>query len=214
MSTYSSIFMRNIRSISRHSYDLLQLSSATHSWIIALGLRKTKTVKKYGRSRAGCILFHHIYTWVNQVGHQATNLSTDQNRHQLTRTACNAINWLNLKTIDLLRSHNNPRSLWCALVSCRSAVNKTSEIKLEIVKSHLDLFALTKTWIRDDDTLTETQICPPGYKAVSIPIQAGQEVGLPLSTVIASKSKGIQPTPSRQWSVPTSTYHYKANLYT
>ena len=126
-------------------------------------------MKKYRRSWAGCRLFHSIYTWVNRVGHQATNLSTDQNRHQLTRTACNAINWSNFKTIDLLRSHNNPSLIPCALVNCRSVVNITSEIKLEIVQSHLDLFALTETWIRDDDTLTETQICPPGYKAVSIP---------------------------------------------
>ena len=126
-------------------------------------------MKKYRRSRAGCRLFHCIYTWVNQVGHQATDLSTNQNRHHLTRTVCNTINWSNLKTIDLLRSHNNPSLIQCALVNCRSAVNKTSEIKLEIVQSHLDLFALTETWIRDDDTLTETQICPPGYKAVSIP---------------------------------------------
>ena len=78
-------------------------------------------------------------------------------------------NWSNLKTIDLLRNYNNPSLIQCAPVNCRSAVNKTSEIKLEIVQSHLDLFVLTETWIRDDDTLTETQICPPGYKAVSIP---------------------------------------------
>ena len=126
-------------------------------------------MKKYRRSRAGYRLFPHNYAWINQVGHQATNLSTNQNRHQLTRTACNAINWSNLKTVDLLRSHNILSLIWCALVNCRSAVNKTSEIKLEIVQSHLDLLALTETWIRDDDTLTETQICPPGYKAVSIP---------------------------------------------
>ena len=28
---------------------------------------------------------------------------------------------------------------------------------------------MTEIWIRDDDTFTETQICQPGYKAVSIP---------------------------------------------
>ena len=55
-------------------------------------------------------------------------------------------------------------------------VNKISEIKYEIAQSHLDLLALTETWIRDDDTLTETQICPPGYKAVSIP-QLGRTGG-------------------------------------
>ena len=83
--------------------------------------------------------------------------------------ACKAINWSNLKKIDLQSSENNSSLIRCALVNCRSLVYKISEIKYEIAQSHLDLLALTETWIRDDDTLTETQICPPGYKAVSIP---------------------------------------------
>ena len=107
--------------------------------------KKDYICEEYRRSKAGCRLFHCIYTWVNQVGHQTTNLSTYQNRHQLTRTACNAINWSNLRTIDLPRSDNNSSLIRCALVNCRSAVNKISEIKLGIVQSHLDLFALTET---------------------------------------------------------------------
>ena len=168
---YSSTLLRAIGKLAHtySNYHWFYLGQEIWLKIILLGLRKTKSVKKYRKSRAGCRLFHCIYTWVNQVGHQATKHSTDQNRHQLTRTACSAINWSNLKTIDLLRSHNNPSLIWCALVNCRSAVNKTSEIKLEIVQSHLDLFALTEIWIRDDDTLIETLICPPGYKAISIP---------------------------------------------
>ena len=179
---YSSTFLRAISKLAHaySNYRQFYLGQEIQVKVILLGLRKTKSVKKYRRSRAGCRLFHHIYTWVNKVGHQATNLSTDQNRHQLTRTACNAINWSNLKTIDLPRSHNNPSLMQCALVNCRSAVNKTSEIKLEIIQSHLDLFALTETWIRDDDTLTETQICPPGYKAVSIPHAGRIGVGIAL----------------------------------
>ena len=83
--------------------------------------------------------------------------------------ACKAINWSNLKKINLQSSENNSSLIRCALVNCRSVVNKSSEIKYEIAQSHLDLLPLTETWIRDDNTLTETQICPPGYKAVSIP---------------------------------------------
>ena len=63
-----------------------------------------------------------------------------------------------------------------SLVNCRPVVNKISEIKYEIVQSHLDLWTLTETWIRDDNTLTETQICPPRYKVVSIP-QLGRTGG-------------------------------------
>ena len=106
---YSSTLLRAIGKLAHtySNYHQFSLGQEIQLKVLLLGLRKNKSVKKY-RSRAGCRLFHHIYTWVNQVGHQAANLSTNQNRHQLTRTACNAINWSNLKTIDLLRSYNNP----------------------------------------------------------------------------------------------------------
>ena len=104
---YSSTLLRAIGKVAHTYSNYHQFYLGQEIKVILLGLRKTKSVKKYRSSRAGCRLFHCIYTWVNQVRHQATNLSTDQNRHQLTRTACNAINWSNLKTIDLLRSYSN-----------------------------------------------------------------------------------------------------------
>ena len=62
MSSYSSTSMRCIRSISRHNYDMFQLNNATHSWIIALGIRKRLMTTSYRRSRAGTKLFHCIHT--------------------------------------------------------------------------------------------------------------------------------------------------------
>ena len=41
-------------------------------------------------------------------------------------------------------------------------------IKVEI-NNNLDLCALMETWIKLDDMLTAHQICPIGYKTISIP---------------------------------------------
>ena len=49
-------------------------------------------------------------------------------------------------------------------------VNKTQEIQLELVLNNLDLCILTETWIKGDDTITPSRLCPSGYKALSISI--------------------------------------------
>ena len=156
--TYSSSFLRAIGKLAHtnSNYHRFYLGQKTWTKVILLGLRRTISVKDYRRSRERCRLFHCIYTWVNQAGHHTVNPSTHHNRYQLTKMACKAINWSNLKKIDLQSSGNNSSFIRCALVNCRSVVNKISEIKYEIAQSHLDLLALTETWIRDDDTLTET----------------------------------------------------------
>ena len=212
---YSSSFLRAIGKLAHtnSNYQQFYLGQETQAKVILLGLRRTMSVKNYRRSRAGCRLFHCIYTWVNQVGHHTVNPSTHYNRHQMTKMACKAINWSNLKKIDVQSSENNSSLIRCALVNRRSVVNKISEIKYEIAQSDLDLLALTETWIRDDN-LTETQICPPGYKVLSIPQLARTGGGIALIYWDNLKSKGIQPTPSRQWSVLTLTYYYIVNLYT
>ena len=54
--------------------------------------------------------------------------------------------------------------------NCRSIVNKTNEIKLEIINKNLDICALTETWLCEQDKNVLTiHSCPPGYKAISIP---------------------------------------------
>ena len=58
----------------------------------------------------------------------------------------------------------------CGMVNCRSILNKTNEIKLEIINKNLDICALTETWLceQDKNFLTICS-CPPGYKAISTP---------------------------------------------
>ena len=58
--------------------------------------------------------------------------------------------------------------LHSTLINCRSVVNKTQEIQLELVNKSLDLCILTKTWIKECDTITPTRLCPNGYKSLSI----------------------------------------------
>ena len=60
------------------------------------------------------------------------------------------------------------KDLHCALINCRSVVNKTQDIQLELVLNNLDLCILTETWIREDDTTTPGRLSPSGYKALSI----------------------------------------------
>ena len=60
------------------------------------------------------------------------------------------------------------KTLHCGLVNCRSAVNKTHEIKVQIQDNKLDVLALTETWIKEDDTSTGRLICPSEYNTISV----------------------------------------------
>ena len=55
-----------------------------------------------------------------------------------------------------------------AVINCRSVVNKTQEIQLELGNNNLDLCILTETWIKEGNTITPTRLCPNGYKSLSI----------------------------------------------
>ena len=95
--------------------------------------------------------------------------------HRRAVTPVLAVNWNNLFLIKT--RHNSLQSqptlafqddLHSALINCRSVVNKTQEIKLELVNNNLDLCILTETWIKEGDTITPTRLCSNGYKSPSI----------------------------------------------
>ena len=48
----------------------------------------------------------------------------------------------------------------------------------KIFNSNIDLCALTETWIREDNTITPLELCPLGYKSISIPPQNRQGGGV------------------------------------
>ena len=54
----------------------------------------------------------------------------------------------------------------CALINCRLIINKSTDLQVELVQNKIDICSLTETWIKEDDTTAEFQICPPGYNAI------------------------------------------------
>ena len=87
-------------------------------------------------------------------------------------------NILTVQPIDTkIKSMYESRIHW-ALINCRSVVNKSTELQVELVQNRIDICSLTETWIRDDDTAAETQMCPPGYKEISVPRSNRQGGGI------------------------------------
>ena len=55
------------------------------------------------------------------------------------------------------------------LINCQSVTDKTQDIQLEITENILGIYAFTKTWIKEGKDITSLELCPSGYKAISIP---------------------------------------------
>ena len=66
------------------------------------------------------------------------------------------------------------------LINCRSAAYKTECIQAETTEANAALCALTETWIKDQDDKTLLQLCPSGYKCISIPRKMRSGGGLAL----------------------------------
>ena len=127
------------------------------SKVIALGIRKNCQNKPYRRSRGGQNIFHRIHILLTSLRHQ-----------QHTGIPLN-INKSNLKIIQSVNNYpGKNKSLQCATINCRSVINKSADLKVEISNNNIDLCALTETWIKEDDTITPLELCPPGYKSISI----------------------------------------------
>ena len=73
------------------------------------------------------------------------------------------------KTVQPLPANKEQHNIHCGLVNCRSIVNKTQAIQDKIGNCKLNICALMETWIKPEDNITHTAICPPGYKAISVP---------------------------------------------
>ena len=66
------------------------------------------------------------------------------------------------------------------LINSRSVTNKTECIQAEITEANAALCALTETWIKEDDDITQQQLCPSGCKCISIPRKVRSGGGLAL----------------------------------
>ena len=90
----------------------------------------------------------------------------------------------------------NTNTISGALLNCRSIVNKTQDLQVEIATNNYDLCALMETWIKEDDSLTGHRMCPPGYNVTSVPrtnctgggIAIVHKTGLSVTLIISDTS--------------------------
>ena len=164
------------------NYGSFCIDTPSRAWIIALGIRARPA--RFRRSRAGKNLFYHV-----------ASITYRQHRdiiHRRVVTLVHAANWNNKHFIKRRDNSSQSQStsafeedLYSALINCRSVVNKTQEIQLELVSNNLDLCILTETWIKEGDTITPTRLCPSGYKSLSI--SRHDKVGSGIAIVYKSK---------------------------
>ena len=115
-----------------------------------------KGSKSYKRSRAGQRIFHYIHAIVSSDHDTWTTTYIVENR--------------NNTQINLV-SHASHTKQTSAVQSCIAGqqLTKPSGIKVHITEQKLDMYALTETWIKEDDTITSLHLCSPNYKALSFP---------------------------------------------
>ena len=179
---YSSGYLRRIGCLAKSvaNYDSFHIDTPVRAWIISLGIISRPV--KFRRGRAGKNLFYYIATTTHRQHYEAN----------YTR-ACRplrAVNWNNLLKIrhSSLQSQSiltHQQGLSGALINCRSVINKTQEVQLELIRNKLDLCILTETWIKEDDTVTPTRLYPKGYKSLSISRQ--DKIGGGMGTVYKSE---------------------------
>ena len=154
VSTYSSVFMRSVSSLSRHNFDLFQLSDTTHTWIISLGIRKRLRTTCYRRSKPGTKLFYCIHT-INK-----SQASSDKNQ------TCNQVNLGHL--IFPTIKNNRGVSAVFSHINARSIYPKTLTFQQHIGTVNSTLCAITETWLPNDkDDLRYKEVPPLGYSMLS-----------------------------------------------
>ena len=97
------------------------------------------------------------HTGVNNTLHTGAPSS---NMNNLTHIICST---------DLLRSPNETVNTKFALINTRSVRNKADFIKDYIVEHHIDIVALTETWLSHDDKAEINVLTAGGYNLCHLP---------------------------------------------
>ena len=171
---YTTPFIKSIGELAKVKphFSYFHLDQPILSRITALGIRSRP--RKYRRSRGGGDHFHKILSIVSESWKTSpfkkTQLST-----VVKCTLCSLPKHAP-KHHQMKQSHNYNG----LLVNCRSAANKIEYIQAEITEANAALCALTETWIKEEDDITPLQLCPSGYKCISIPrkVRSGGEIAL------------------------------------
>ena len=126
------------------NYHLFSLDNTMRSKVIAVHIRKQRNHKSYRRSRCRRIIFHRISTIINQLENQS-----HLNKH--CSKMSQIIDCRNILPVPLDNTNVKSTSMSltdCALINCRSVINKSADLKVRLVHNKVDICSLTETWIK------------------------------------------------------------------
>ena len=98
-------------------------------------------------------------------------MSNQTNRKQLHFNII-GINWANLTPVPTSSTRiisQKETIIHFATINCCSIVNKTADCKIDLHTQNVDICALTETWLKEDDAITPTEMCPAGYASLLVP---------------------------------------------
>ena len=87
----------------------------------------------------------------------------------LKRVTVNRSKNSSLNLSDVNKTQCGNLNLNIATINCESCNNKAAMIADYILEQDLDICCLTETWLNADDPVTIGELCPNGYKLISIP---------------------------------------------
>ena len=155
--------LRRIGSTARlvTNYALFGIETVVRSKIINLGIKRRWNLRPYRHSRGGRTIFRKIHSFVS-----------NQSDHKSLHFNINGINWANLILVPVssIRTNSQKETIThFTTINCHSIVNKTADFKIDLHTQNVDIFALTETWLKEDDAITPMEMCPAGYASLSVP---------------------------------------------
>ena len=174
MTYYTTSFIKSIEKLAKMKslFSHFHLDQQICSRIIVLGIRSKP--RKYRLSREGRDHFHKIYSIVSES--QKTIPFEKTQSRTVDKCILHSLSRHSPKHHKMNQGHNYNG----LLINCRSVTNKTECIQAEIAEANAALCTLTETWIKEDDNITPLQLCPSGYKCISIPRKVRSWGGLAL----------------------------------
>ena len=158
---YTTNFLHNAGKLARipSSFVNFHLNQLIRSNIINLDIKRQPLNKTIRRSRASTSLFHRIRTVIgnrsecvsvhNSVGPRSTNL-------------------IPLNTASAHQCESS-KSYRISHINARSIMNKIPQFHQCILDGNIDICAITKTWVREDDEFNGREVAPDSYKIFSQP---------------------------------------------
>ena len=130
------------------------LSSAIHSWIIALGFKKQLLARLYRRSRGSVDLFHNIQSMISNRQWTTTHSGS---------VKCSPCNLTNIALLSA-EPKMETKTVHISQINIRSTANKIQIFHQCMMDDQTDVCLITETWLKPQDDLVVKQVPPQGYK--------------------------------------------------